>query len=128
MRADGTVVAAGDNGYGQCNVGAWREVVAIACDDSRTVGVRADGTVVAVGRNDYGQCNVSGWKLFSRLDTIAQERAMIKRREERKAALAQERAALQAELANLKGLFSGKRRKELEARLTEIDNEWKGLN
>ena len=31
-----------------------------------------------------------------------------------------ERTDLQNELANLHGLFSGKRRKEIEARLTEI--------
>ena len=141
LRADGTVLAAGlrgyGNKYGQCNVGAWRDVVAIACGGDYTVGLRSDGTAVAVGRNVYGQCNVDDWKLFHSVETLQQERVEAqerrkqeteKRREARKAALAQERAALQAELANLKGLFNGKRRKELEARLTEIDNEWKGLN
>jgi len=34
---------------------------------------------------------------------------------------------LKTELANLKGLFSGKRRKEIEARLQVIENELKGL-
>jgi hypothetical protein len=35
--------------------------------------------------------------------------------------LQSEQRALKTELANLKGLFSGKRRKEIEARLQEIE-------
>ena len=112
LRADGRVLAAGYNEDGQCNVGNWRNVIAIACDSYHTVGLRADGTVVATGKNSDGQCGVSGWKLFYTLDTIAQTR---------------ERAALQAELAGLKGLFTGKRRKEIEARLAEIETEQRGL-
>ena len=112
LRADGTVVATGRNGDGQCAVSTWRDVVAITCGSFQTVALKADGTVAAVGQNTDGQCDVGAWKLFYTLDTIAQEH---------------QRAALQAELANLKGLFSGKRRKELEARLAEIDNEWKTL-
>ncbi len=38
-----------------------------------------------------------------------------------------ERTSLQTELSNLKGLFTGKRRKESEARLGEIDVELKKL-
>ena len=38
-----------------------------------------------------------------------------------------EKLDLQTELANLKGIFSGKRRKEIEARLAQIDNELKKL-
>ena len=39
--------------------------------------------------------------------------------------LQNEKAALQTELANLKGMFTGKRRKEIEARLREMDGEIK---
>ena len=62
LKADGTVVAVGDNEYGQCNVSDWRDIVAIDTDGSHTVGLRNDGTVVAVGDNEYGQCNVSDWR------------------------------------------------------------------
>ena len=61
LRADGTVVAVGDNGRGQCNVSGWTDVVSIAASDYHTVGLRADGTVVAVGDNGCGQCNVGSW-------------------------------------------------------------------
>ena len=62
LRTNGTVIAVGDNQYGQCDVLDWNDVVNIAPGYSHTVALKADGTVVAVGRNDYGQCNVSDWK------------------------------------------------------------------
>ena len=61
LKADGTVVAAGENSYGQCDVSGWRDIVAVAAGDGHTVGLKSDGTVVAVGYNKYGQCDVSGW-------------------------------------------------------------------
>ena len=63
LKADGTVLADGNNYWGQCNVGEWKNIVSIAAGEYHTVGLRSDGTVVAVGRNDYGQCSwVDGWE------------------------------------------------------------------
>ena len=62
LKSDGTVVAVGDNKYGQCDVSEWTDIVAIAAGWSHTVGLKSDGTVVAVGDNDDGQYDVSGWK------------------------------------------------------------------
>ena len=62
LKSDGTVVAVGNNGDGQCDVSGWTDIVSIAAGFGHTVGLKSDGTVVAVGRNDHGQCNVSGWK------------------------------------------------------------------
>ena len=61
LKKDGTVVAAGNNTHGQCNVEDWTDIIAISTGDGHTVGLRADGTVVAVGDNDYGQCDVESW-------------------------------------------------------------------
>lgn len=61
LKADGTVVAVGNNNYGQCDVSGWTAIVAVSAGDSHTVGLKADGTVVAVGSNNYGRCNVSDW-------------------------------------------------------------------
>lgn len=61
LKADGTVVATGDNTDGQCNVSDWTNIVAIAAGFDYTVGLKADGTVVAVGDNSAGSCDVSGW-------------------------------------------------------------------
>ena len=62
LHTDGTVVAAGSNYYGQCNVSTWRDIVAISANSVNTVGLRADGTVAAVGSTDYNQCAVSAWR------------------------------------------------------------------
>ena len=61
LRADGTVVAVGNNGDGQCDVSGWTDIVAVSAGYDHTVGLRSDGTVVATGRNKYGQCEVGDW-------------------------------------------------------------------
>ena len=61
LKSDGTVMAVGDNKYGQCNVSGWCDIVAIAAGCAHTIGLKSDGTVVAVGDNEYGQCNVRDW-------------------------------------------------------------------
>ena len=61
LRSDGTVVAVGNNDYGECDVDSWTDIVAVAAG-FHTVGLRSDRTVVATGDNEYGQCNVSSWK------------------------------------------------------------------
>lgn len=56
IRADGTVVAWGNNNYGQTNVPAeLSNVVAIAAGHSHSLALRADGSVTAWGQNTYGQ-------------------------------------------------------------------------
>ena len=133
----------------QMDLSNWTEIVAISCDCC-LVGLKADGTVVTAGNTGEGQRDVSSWKLFGSLDTLEQEREEARerwlekqrrrqeeqhrqqeearriqeeQRAQRRAALEAERTALQNELANLKGLFSGKRRKEIEARLAAIAKE-----
>ena len=61
LRADNTVVAMGDNSFGQCNVNEWTNIIEISAGYNYTVGLRVDGTVVATGDNQFGQCNVDNW-------------------------------------------------------------------
>ena len=70
-RADGTVLATGHNGAGECDVEHWRNVVGVAVGNvhtaantgrSHTVGLCSDGTVLATGWNSYDQCAVSEWR------------------------------------------------------------------
>ena len=61
LRSDGTVVAVGEHGDGQCNVRYWTDIVAVSAGNDHTVGLRSDGTVVAKGLNDDGRCDVSDW-------------------------------------------------------------------
>ena len=62
LKSDGTVVAVGYNGSGQCDVSEWTDIVAISAGTFHTVGLKSDGTVVAVGDNYSGQCDVDSWK------------------------------------------------------------------
>jgi alpha-tubulin suppressor-like RCC1 family protein len=56
LRDNGTVVAWGDNTYGQTNVPAnLNDVIAIAAGATHALALRADGTVAAWGDNTYGQ-------------------------------------------------------------------------
>lgn len=59
MRDDGTVMAVGDNTCGQCSVGDWTDIYAVAAAGNYTVGLRRDGTILAVGDNSYGQCDIT---------------------------------------------------------------------
>lgn len=137
LKSDGSVVANGENNHGQCNVSGWNNIVAISAGGNTTVGLKSDGTVVIAGEHS-DEWDVSNWKLFNNLDTLQQDRkkAMTRRQEEeraeaercrieelakKRAALEAEQATLQAELANLKGLFTGRRRREIETRLAEIE-------
>jgi cytosine/adenosine deaminase-related metal-dependent hydrolase len=58
---DGSAVAVGVDRRGQCDVGAWRDIVAVAAGSTHTLGLRADGTVVSAGSNDHGQRDVASW-------------------------------------------------------------------
>ena len=60
-RKDGSVLACGDDQFGQCQVAGWTDIVSAACGKYHTVGLRSDGTVVALGDNTYGQCAVEDW-------------------------------------------------------------------
>ena len=135
--ADGTVVCSDDNK----EVGAWRDVVAIYnIDHGRIMGIRTDGTILvskfypSQKRPDEEDPlkDVVHWKLFNSIDTIEEERKEAAaqenaKRKARREALNTEKTSLQTELSNLKGLFNGKRRKEIETRLAEIDAELEKL-
>ena len=110
LKSDGTVVAVGYNEDGRCNVSNWRDIVAVK-SSGNTVGLKSDGTVVAVGYNKDGQCNVSGWRLFQSADRIEKERIEAKK------------MALEQELSSLKGLFTGRRRRQIEEQIRQIDYE-----
>ena len=59
LKADGTVVAWGDNDFGQSDVPAGLSgVVAVAAGGDHSLALKADGTVVAWGNNNYGQSAV----------------------------------------------------------------------
>ena len=64
LRKDGTVIAAGQNDYGECALSSWEDLIGISSGFGFTVGVKKDGSVVAAGTNVYRQCEVSDWNLL----------------------------------------------------------------
>ena len=59
LKADGSIVAWGYNGYGQTNVPAANTgFVAVAAGGDHSLGLKADGSIVAWGYNGDGQTNV----------------------------------------------------------------------
>ena len=61
LRSDGTVVAAGSNEDGECDVSDWRDIIAVRTGNGCIFGLKANGTVIAVGNNLDEQCEVSNW-------------------------------------------------------------------
>jgi len=55
LRADGTVVAWGDNGSGETTVLRADKCGGGAGGGAHSLALQADGTVVAWGRNEYGR-------------------------------------------------------------------------
>ena len=50
LKSDGTVVAAGANENGQCEIGDWTDVAYIAAGDYYTIGVKTDGSLLIAGK------------------------------------------------------------------------------
>ncbi len=48
LNSDGTVVAAGDNEYGQSDIADWTDIVQLTVGVGHTVGLKSDGKAVAV--------------------------------------------------------------------------------
>ena len=129
LKSDGTVVAVGKNEDGECNVARWRDIIAVCAGFRCTAGLKRDGTILTAG---YTRPLVSNWRLFQNADNYGEEeKQAIDATKEKNARMVEQLKAesnnLYAELSNLKGLFTGMRRKQIEARLAEIETELEGL-
>ena len=57
LKSNNTLVAVGDNDYGQCDfsdIEKWSDIIKVATGDWYTVGLKSDGTVVMTGENFSG--------------------------------------------------------------------------
>ncbi len=61
LKTDGTVVAAGAEYYGSCDVENWTGIVQIAAGGVHTVGLRSDGKAVVVGSSYADDYEVDNW-------------------------------------------------------------------
>ena len=63
LKADGTVVAAGWNDYGQCEVGDWTDITQVAAGCYHTVALKSDGTVVSTGSPSAYLYTIADWNM-----------------------------------------------------------------
>ena len=143
LSKDGTVTSTDEKTKEK--VADWRDIISIRYEEScdyNIYGLRRDGTVVTTSTYKSAD-QISDWRLFNSIDTLEQERAEglarakaariarekaeAERRAQKRAAILAEQDGLQAELSQLKGLFSGKRRREIEARLAELSTALREL-
>lgn len=155
LKRDGTVVAGMHKRYqwktdecnvGQCNVGGWRNIVAISAGDNGTVGITASGRVLYTGAPISGREYVTSAKLCGNFASMEEMHlAEVKKQEEIKAQIAADKARKAAEKAklieelkaernqikedipNLKGVFANLKRKSYESRLESIEKQLKQL-
>ena len=139
LQDDGTIIMEGETSRYE-TAKRWTHIVSILCRGGTLYGIKSDGTVEATGPIMEIIDAPSDCKLFDNALAFAQERKAKKEKarqlaeEKRKKAVAkkmamleEEQTKLRAELNNLKGFFSGIRRREIENRLLEIETELKGL-
>jgi serine/threonine protein kinase len=63
LKADGTVVAAGNHMGKEWGTDTWTDIVAVAAGNNYTLGLKSDGTVVRAGSDYYvNDKSVSQWK------------------------------------------------------------------
>ena len=58
LKSDGSLVGWGNNVYGQTNVPAGNDFMAIAAGGFHSLALKSDGSLVGWGYNGYGQTNV----------------------------------------------------------------------
>ena len=137
LRADGTVVAAGANNAGQCNTQNWKLFHSLdTLEQEKQVAEQARRKETARFTQEREAAQLEQKRKEEQLEherKMAEEERKRKReaaaaeqarqRSAKIKALTLEQSALEAERSNLSGLFSWKRRKEIEKRLTQIDLE-----
>ena len=62
LKADGTVVAVGQNSSGQSDIASWNDIVEVSAGELHTVALKEDGAALATGNNADGQCDVADWR------------------------------------------------------------------
>lgn len=135
LKSDGTVFVVSNSEHGVCDVSDWKNIVAIETDISgwATVGLRADGAVLFTSDPKSGRERrwIYDWKPFNNINTIERETSQAKenlrQKEARRVSLENEKSRLNTEYDNLRGLFTGKRRKEILNRLSQIYKELERL-
>ena len=124
LKADGTIVAKGNNEFGQCDVEDWK-----LFDNIDTFVEKHCNAIKIAKERRIAEEKAAEERRIAKAKAEEERRiAEEKARQELMEKLKVEKANAENELANLHGLFTGKRRKELEAQIAEIDKKLRNLN
>lgn len=120
LKSDGTVVATSSNEFGVYNASEWRlfenEEDLDRCIEKRRAELKKLKENVVRERADSFKMKAAGCQI-----EIEKLKGKITRIETNLKVSDEKTQALQQELAELKGIFSGKRRKEIELELSELN-------
>lgn len=119
VHTDGTVIVAGDNDDGACNTSKWKLFNSI----DTLAGELEESRKAAKAHRLAEQKAEEERRLAQQETARAEKERELAARGARRAELEQEKKTLRTELAGLKGIFSGKRRRDIEARLAQIETE-----
>lgn len=155
LKKDGTVVSTKYYGepkfdFGQTNVNSWNDVIAVSASPYFAIGLKKDGSLHMVGDSKYGQDRVASWKLFNSLEKYmttsvqisvdvptqndvneipnkqplntndSPNYSLIKEIDEEIIRLKDERNSL--------GIFSGKRKKEIDDQIQHLNQRIQELS
>lgn len=70
LKTNGTVVAVGENNFGECNVEDWTDIIAVETGAGYSVGLRSNGTLVTAGEGYLGSLDVGEWKDIVAISSI----------------------------------------------------------
>ncbi|MBM6679763.1 TIR domain-containing protein [Pseudoflavonifractor capillosus] len=126
LQADGKVVAVGSNSYGECNVSDWQLFSSVETLKAERTALR-QRREEARQKDEQHRKEKQRWEEEQRRHEEERRRREEEQRTQHRNALEDERTRLQAELPTIKGLFSGGKRRQVEARLAEIEAELKKL-
>lgn len=130
LKSDGTVVATGNSQLGQCNVSGWKLFNNIDSIVQEKASAKAklefedkQQKIIRKQKEKEAKEKCIYLQRLAEEERLRQETESAANRQKQIMALKKERESLQSELANLKGFFTGKRRKEIEHRLAAIEEQ-----
>ena len=149
LRSDGTLLSAGNNPHGECDVSGIRLFESIDTYEAERVFAKEEAKRKADEERRVREAAIKQAEIekqrreaererlekerlekeqIAREQRLAQERAFLElQRREQNEALLRKQRQLQQELSSLKGWFAGKRRKEIEGALRQIQAKIENL-